>query len=229
MPAIRKTKCLHLEKLLKGNGVVPSMLTRSRVKLLTDEQRIERIKENIELMPNKPTYLLKSNVVNWCFPNSRFSLRITAQREKSWGQSILGYETNQWTTKLGESILEETLRCLGKNPRRIQKRQKGESGKELVPDFETDDALYECKARTYTTTGTAGEKILGTPWKYSNCYELYKKPLYIVCMAYQEKEAQEDFCLFDTKLETRKKMIECYEKEAKIRYIKFTDLLKQLI
>lgn len=219
MPCIRKREILR------------RVQTRLQVRNLSDEQRIVRIRDNLinQNLSPKPQYLLRNNVINWCFPTSRFSREMTAKKEKKWGQGILGYTTNQWTTKLGESVLEETLRCLGKNPRRIQNRQKGESGKELVPDFETDDALYECKARTYTTTGTAGEKILGTPWKYSNCYDLYKKPLYIVCMAYQEKEAQDDFCLFDTKLESRKKMIECYEKEANIRYIKFTDLLKQLI
>ena len=173
--------------------------------------------------------LLKPNVIDWCLPNSKFVSTLTVAKEKQWGTRVIGYTTNQWTTKCGESILEETLMRLGKNPVRIRDKKQGENGKCLVPDFETDEALYECKARTYTTTGTAGEKILGTPWKYSDCYKLYKKPLYIVCMAYQEKEAVEEFKLFDTKSPVRRRILQCFEKDANVTFIKFTDLLKMIV
>lgn len=173
--------------------------------------------------------LSQHGVIDWCIPTSRFVAGLTAEKERKWGQALVGYETNQWTTKLGESLLEESLRLLGEKPVRITKnRQQGENGKVLLPDYDSHSALYECKARTYTTTGTAGEKILGTPWKYSDCFRLYGKPLFIVCMAYQEQEAMDDFCIFDTSSSVRKEMLQFYEKSAGIRYIKFTDILKRL-
>lgn len=130
--------------------------------------------------------------------------------------------------KTRETLLKEALEYLGQNPVRICHKQQGENGKYLLPDWETEQCLYECKARTYTTTGTAGEKILGAPWKYSDCYSLYGKPLNIVCMAFQEAEAENDFCLFDSDSPIRKRLLEYYEREAGIKYIKFSDLLKQL-
>ena len=56
------------------------------------------------------------------------------------------------------------------------------------PDWETEDAIWEVKTRNWSVPGTAGEKILGVPYKYSDVPELYGKPLKIVCVAYQEWE-----------------------------------------
>jgi hypothetical protein len=192
---------------------------------------LEKLKRKLKHKGARQGILSKKNVLDWCFPSSTFVKRLSPCQEKKWGMSLLGYKTNQWTTRCGESILEDALLRLDKNPKRLDKKTqlKGENGRHLVPDFETDDALYECKARTYTTTGTAGEKILGTPWKYSECFKLYKKPLYIVCMGYQEKEAENDFCLFNTKSHVRKQLLDCFERQANIKFIKFTDLLKQLL
>jgi len=209
---------------VKQNNVTKSS-TSSLIYRIRKELEFHRKKNYLP----KDSMILKPHVLEWCFPQSAFSQNLTVQREKEWSKTLLDYNTNQWTTKVGEQILGEILLCLGKHPRRVSSRMRGENGKQLVPDFETRDALYECKARTYTTTGTAGEKILGTPWKYSDCHKLYHKPLYIVCMAYQEKEAESDFCLFNTKSDIRKKMLDFYAKEAGIYYIRFTDLLKQLI
>ena len=201
------------------------------VKLVSDDDFIACLRENIVKSQKRSriNYLLKPKVLDWCFPSSTFSSRLDAEREKRWGTRVIGYNTNQWTTKLGESILEEALGLLGRNPVRIRERKNGENGKDLVPDFETDEALYECKARTYTTTGTAGEKILGTPWKYSECKHLYGKPFYLVCLAFQENEATSEFCVFDTTSGVRRRMLDFYEKEAGVKYIKFTDLLKEIL
>lgn len=95
------------------------------------------------------------------------------------------------------------------------------------PDWETPNAIYEVKTRNWTTTGTVGEKILGTPYKYSDIPILYKKPLYIVVIAYQEYEAINKFKLFDDKSERKNKIINLW-KEFDIHYIKFSDLLKKI-
>ena len=97
--------------------------------------------------------------------------------EKIWGNKMIGNDTpiNQWTTKLGEQLVYDTLVKSGK----IVKRPKQMSC--YRPDWETDDAIWEVKTRNWTTTGIAGEKVFGVPYKYSDIPELYKKPLKIVC------------------------------------------------
>ena len=141
--------------------------------------------------------------------------------EKKWGNLITEQtNNNQWTTKLGETILKEILLV-----------QKGDvwRPKQLdghKPDWETEDGIYEVKTRNWTTSGTAGEKILGTPFKYADIPVLYKKPLYIVTIAYQEYEACSKFELFNSRNPRKIKMIEQW-KEMGIEYIKCSDLLEK--
>jgi hypothetical protein len=92
------------------------------------------------------------------------------------------------------------------------------------PDWETEDGIYDAKTRNWTTSGTAGEKILGTPYKYANVPIDYGKPLYIVTIAYQEYEAMIKFKLFNTRCQRRIKMIKLW-KDMDIQFIKFSDLL----
>lgn len=189
---------------------------------------LNRLRAMIRSHPNREIeYLRKRNVLDWCFHSSNFVQCLDKREEAEWGQSIIGYRTNQWTTRFGERCLYEMLILLGKNPQRIRERKIGENGKELVPDWEADDALYECKARMYTTTGSAGEKILGTPDKYKECYRLYNKPLKIVCMGYQEREAEVDFCRFEPKSKEGVAILEFYKTHFGIEYVKATDLLKE--
>ena len=195
----------------------------------TTDDYINELKKEISI--KRPSYdgvLKKENVLEWCHPDSVFSKNINSETEKKWGQWVINKNTNQFTTILGEMIVKDTLTLLDENPQRILKKGLGENSKKLVPDWETSNNLYECKARTYSTTGTAGEKILGTPWKYSECYMLYKKSLNIVCIAYQETEAEQDFCVFSPKTNVRKELLKYYEQKAGIKYIKLTDMLKML-
>lgn len=202
---------------------------RCRQSKISTEQKIKLIREELNKRLPKNSILLKPGCIEWSFPDSKFVKALGPKSEKTWGISMIGYTTNQWTTKLGETLLQETLQALGECPTRIGKRQIGENGKQLIPDWETSNGLYECKARTYTTTGTAGEKILGSPWKYSDCRDLYNKPLYIVCMAYQQQEAENDFKLFGSKSQIRQRWLDYYLREAGIQYIRFTDLLSRVI
>lgn len=178
---------------------------------------------------NNVKYLKMDFVLEWLFNDPSFVSKLTNPLEKVWGKSLISNSTitNQWTTKVGEKLLEEILTVLNKTPTRIKYPIEGDNMKKLIPDFETDTALYENKTRSYTTKGSAGEKILGTPYKYAECKRLYNKPLYIVCMAYQEVEAEKDFNIFNPQIYEHKLQIKFWEKNFGIKYIKATDLLKE--
>lgn len=211
---------------LRSNRIIKplNVIKRNYSTVSKIKQLVERKKKIYNL-----EFLSKQNVVEWLFGDPKFVKSLTKEKEDRWGRELIGYNTNQWTTRLGENVLKEILLLSGDAPQRIKTPLKGMNSKKLLPDFETQDALYENKARTYQTTGTAGEKILGTPLKYCECYKLYKKPLNIICMAYQEKEADESFHLFSPKSAELKKLLDFYETEFNIKYVKATDLLKKLI
>lgn len=150
--------------------------------------------------------------------------RENAQKlEKEWGNIIIGQKNNgNWTTLLGEGIVFEVLKKLGENPRKPEIRN-GYS-----PDWETDNCIYEVKTRNWTTTGTAGEKVFGVMYKYSEIPELYGKPLKIVCVGYQEYELTHgNTKIFGNISESKKKFIEL-AKSLNIEYIKFSDLVSRL-
>ena len=173
-------------------------------------------------------HLKKYGVLEWLFAERTFINNLTAISEKEWGQQVSGNTGNQWTTKFGEELLSEILMLLNKNPKRIKVAYTGTNGKKLLPDYETDFGLYENKARTFTTSGTAGEKILGTPMKYCECIRLYKKPLFIVCMAFQEIEADVSFQLFNPKSKELQTILNFYN-EMGISFVRTTDLLREYI
>lgn len=189
---------------------------------------MDKLKTKIK-SDNRIHYLKKEGVLEWVLGDDNWVKQLTKKDEHRWGQNILQKNTSQWTTKLGESILFELLILQNKNPKRIKIGKVGSNNKRLMPDFEADDGIYENKARTYKTTGTAGEKILGTPIKYSECKRLFKKPLYIVCMGFQEKEADESFQLFDPKSKELKNILAFYDNELGINFIKASDLLHDLV
>ncbi|OGI57311.1 hypothetical protein A3B85_00285 [Candidatus Nomurabacteria bacterium RIFCSPHIGHO2_02_FULL_37_13] len=98
--------------------------------------------------------------------------------------------------------------------------------------MECDDYIYEVKGRNWSTSGTAGEKILGVPLKYGELPNLYKKPLQIVLVGYQEYEARQGFAfgdLLDKNNQTSElKESLAFYKEHEIEYIAFTDILKKI-
>lgn len=191
------------------------------------QSRLEELQNMRRLLSSESRvhFLKKDGVLEWIVGEPSFVNSLTKEKENSWGGKLIGSSTVQWTTTLGENILYELLIIQNKNPQRVKKGKVGANNKRLMPDFEADDGIYENKARTYTTTGTAGEKILGTPIKYSECYRLFGKPLYIVCMGYQEKEADQSFQVFQPKSNELQRIMNFYETEMKIKYIKASDLL----
>lgn len=141
------------------------------------------------------------------------------KKEFEWGNEMIKSKDNsQWTTKLGEKIVKEVLEKNGKTVKRPKKIQN------FKPDWETEDAIYEVKSRSWTTTGTAGEKILGCPFKYADIPELYGKKLQIILVAYQEYEAKNNFHLFETESKNKNKMIEFW-KELNIEFVCLSDLI----
>jgi len=143
--------------------------------------------------------------------------------EKEWGNKIIGSENNgNWTTKLGEGIVRDIFKIKGLNPRRPLTKNG------YNPDWETDDAIWEVKTRNWWTTGTAGEKVLGTMYKYSDIPTIYHKPLKIVCVAYQEYELTHgNTRIFGDVSENKKKFLEL-AKSMNIEYVRFSDLIQGL-
>lgn len=189
-------------------------------------------------------YLENAEVVKWCYgPITEDSLKTTsndkklkaAQKiEKAWGNSIMGtVGGGQWTTKLCETLVLEALIELGqKNVKRAGKLKSSLREKRYSPDLECDEYVYEVKGRSWTSSGTAGEKILGVPLKYGEVPRLYKKPLRVVLVAYQEYEAREHYAfgdLLDAGEQTQelKDSLAFYKKQD-IEYIGFTDILKKI-
>lgn len=139
--------------------------------------------------------------------------------EKIWGNSMIGQTfNNNWTTLLGEGIVHDTLCKRGEHPRKPDCR----GG--YQPDWETDNCIYEVKTRNWTTSGTAGEKVLGVPFKYSDVPLLYSKPLCIVCVAYQEWELTNGKTKVFGEVSERKRRFLDLAESMGITYVKFSDL-----
>lgn len=150
--------------------------------------------------------------------------------EDEWGQNMLEKRRpdlkkhGQWTTKLGEHLTEELLILMGKTPTSPRKING------YAPDTEVEDAIWEAKAQTFNTTGTAGEKILGVPFKYADVPELYGKPLKILCIGCAEKLCREHYgnLLGDKTTEKKRRFIEFY-RENGIEWLGATELIEQII
>lgn len=188
--------------------------------------------------------LQNPQVLEWCQKGiTEFSLINTSKKdllkaskkiEDEWGSSIIGNEGNgQWTTRFCESLVKEALIALGrKNVRRTEQKKSLLRNKKYDPDLECDEFVYEVKGRTWNTSGTAGEKILGVPLKYAEIPKLYGKPLKIILVGYQEWEARNAFAFGDLLDEQNQipQVVEAlgFYKKRGIEYIGFTDILKEL-
>lgn len=217
-PRLNLIKNKQIQKVVFRNWNASQSIARS----------IAAIRRMIKNSDTTVRYLLGANVLEWLFADPLFLQRLTKEKETAWGKAVVGCNTTQWTTQVGEGILCDILLLQGQFPRRVSAK-KASNGKNLCPDWETETALYENKARTYTVTGTAGEKILGVPMKYCECKRLYGKPLYIVCMAFQEIEAEDTFMLFDPHSKELQDTLTDYDKRLSIRYVKATDMLLGLV
>ena len=93
-----------------------------------------------------------------------------------------------------------------------------------------DDAIIEAKTQTFYTDGTAGEKILGCPFKYAEIPDLYEKPLKILCMGGAEKVCRERYGnLPGAKCTPQKMRFLDFFRANQIEYVGATDILKSLM
>lgn len=172
--------------------------------------------------------------MNWVLrPITRTSLRTCdpaiveadIKFEREWGNKQIGATNNgNWTTKFGEELVRKQFEMDGVQiwkPKRING---------LQPDWETPDHIIEVKTRNWTISGTAGEKVFGVPYKYSDVPALYGKPLLIVCVAYQEWELTniDKYKIFGPGVsENKKKQLDLW-KSMDIHYVPFSKLYKDL-
>lgn len=156
--------------------------------------------------------------IEWMKMSRKKDGKSIAKKEKNWGTNIIGKNTNQWTNMLGELLVKELLEKQGYLVYRPKMK------KNYKPDWETNDTIWEVKTRSYTVPGTAGEKILGCPFKYAEIPEIYEKPLNIVVVGYQEYEAIHDFGLFSENSKQKKKILEVFE-SLNIKFVKCSSLI----
>lgn len=202
---------------------------------------ITKFLEFVSKIENTKIVLLRQKeVIQWLFGDLSFLPAIEKKNktgdeakykvlEDMWGQAMLKIRRpdlkldKQWTNKFGEHICEELYMLQGMS---VSKPVKKEN---YQPDSEIDDAILEAKAGTFFTAGTAGEKILGCPFKYAEIPDLYGKPLKIVCIGGAEKACRENYGnLPGNRCSTQKKRFIDFFRENRIEYIGASDVLKSL-
>jgi hypothetical protein len=203
---------------------------------------IEKVCEYIKLVKNDKIKILRNKeVIQWLFGDLSFLPSIETENktkdqdkykklEDEWGRNILKSRRpdlkldKQWTNKFGEHIGEELFTLLDKNVTKPVKKE------HYQPDIETDDNIVEVKTQTFYTTGTAGEKILGVPFKYAEIPDLYSKPLKIVCIGGAEKVCREQYGILEgEKCSIEKREFLDMYREKGFEFIGATDILKSLI
>jgi hypothetical protein len=135
--------------------------------------------------------------------------------------------TGTWTATLGEHIIKELYSLLGENVTTPDEKNNHR------PDWEIKDYIIEVKSETYRTSGTAGEKILGAPYKYASVPRLYGKPMKIICLGGAEKACIEEYGNLGSddnpkRTPEKKKFLKFY-KEMQIEYVSATSLLHALL
>jgi len=185
--------------------------------------------------------LRNKEVVQWLFGDLSFLPPIEKKNktvdnqkykilEDEWGRRITHMRRpdlkldKQWTTKFGEHICEELCLLQGKTFSKPAKKIN------YQPDCESDNAILEVKTETFFTEGTAGEKILGCPFKYAEIPSLYQKPLRILCLGGAEKACREQYGnLEGEKCSPQKRAFLDFFKANGIEYVAVTDILKSLL
>jgi hypothetical protein len=208
---------------------------------MNNDNDIDAVCKYISSIINNHIILLRNKeVIQWLFGDLSFLPPIEKKNKSSdvvkykeledkWGQNMLKCRRpdlkldKQWTNKFGEHICEELYTLLGKTVSKPIKKD------HYQPDSEVDDAIIEAKAGTFYTNGTAGEKILGCPFKYAEIPDLYGKSLKIICMGGAEMICRDNYGnLPGAKCSRQKKKFLDFFRENKIEYIGASDILKSL-
>ena len=198
---------------------------------------IEAIYQKIHQTADISIKLLRNKeVIQWIFGDTSMftqdqDKKNYKQLEDKWGQDVFREHRpdlkldKQWTNRFGEYICFEIFTLLGNTPIKPDKKD------HFQPDCETEEAIIEAKTQTYYTTGTAGEKILGSVFKYADIPELYNKPLKIICIGGAEKICRQQYGNLkgDKCTERKKKLLDFYKNEMNIEFVAATDLLRSLV
>lgn len=172
------------------------------------------------------------NLIDWIFnkgkikdlkknkENTKLEIKFLASLFTHFG---IDENNTQWSNYLGEKLVVHFLRQLGhvgiQTQHRIKDKMINNTSNTYIMDILTNTGVYEVKTRNYTTSGTAGDKILGVPSKYYMIPEITKKPFNIVLVGYQEEEAY-NWNVYNDK----NPMIE-YAKTMGFHYVKCSELL----
>lgn len=195
---------------------------------------IDKIYNQILLNIDKRIILLRNKqVIQWIFDDLTFlSLYVGTNKnnEDEWGRNLLKVfnpklkVNKQWTHAIGEQLCRELILLDGFEYSNPCKKD------HYKPDVEDNNYIWEVKTQTYYTSGTAGEKILGCPFKYAEVPKLYCKPLKILCIGGAEKICRNSYGnlkgIKNTKI--KQKFIDFFKSQC-IEFIGATDILKLLI
>lgn len=220
-----------------------SLIAKSLPRISTEvESVIIRFHEYVCSIDNPKIYFLRDIEVNrWLHGDLSFlppieeknkttNTKLRKNLEDIWGRSKMKIRRadlkmdGQWTNLFGEYIAEEL--CILQNISFCKPTAKNG----LRPDLDCDNCIIEVKCETYFTSGTAGEKILGVPFKYADIPELYGKPLQILCIGGAEKESREHYGNIISSKTTpiKKEILEFYKKNG-IEYVAATDIMVNII
>ena len=236
--AKKEKKTLEAQAKKAKNAVVANTSVELSKLDINIDEILEVIKKNTD---SRIILMREREVIMWLCGDLSFLPQINKKNkttddpqykvlEDKWGQETLKKKRpdlkldKQWTNKFGEHLVEEFNYILGKEVSKPVNKE------HYQPDCEVDDAILEAKAQTFYTSGTAGEKILGCPFKYAEIPELYSKPLKIICMGGAERICREQYGnLSGAKCSPQKKKFLDFFKENNIEYIGATDILKGLL
>ena len=179
--------------------------------------------------------LAQESVVRWLLgdlsflPKARTALELK-ELEDEWGRGVMRHRRpdlkleKQWTNKFGEHICEELYTLMGKTVTKPARKCN------YQPDTETNDAIVEVKTQTYYTSGTAGEKILGSPFKYAEIPELYEKPLLILCVGGAERMCRDSYGnLPGSKCTSEKMRFLDFFRKNRIEFVGASDVMSKLV
>ena len=186
--------------------------------------------------------LKQKEVVQWLLGDLSFLPELVEKKNKTvdevtykkyedaWGQEMLRIRRpdlkldKQWTNKFGEHLAEELFTLLGNDVTKPVKKN------HYQPDSEVESCILEAKAQTFHTAGTAGEKILGCPFKYAEIPDLYGKPLTILCMGGAEKVCRERYGNLPGPLCTpQKQRFLDFFAANQIRYVGASDIVRGFV
>ena len=199
-----------------------------RVVLLRDREVIRWIFDDLSFLPPIKKRNKTADAKEYKKLEDTWGNHILKTRRPDLFKALTGEQKKQWTNKFGEHICEEMCYLQGKTV--YAKHNPILKLHNHALDIETDDEIIEVKTQTYYTSGTAGEKILGVPFKYADVPALVGKPLKIICLGGAEKVSKEMYGnLMGDKCTAQRQKILNYFKELRIEFISATDILTGLI